>query len=84
MTRTRQRLQLATGTTPRVGPAYTAPTTPTWEWFALLAENARDSMSTGRCAIYGDPISIGQRVADLADGRGVAHTSCVGREASRP
>jgi len=46
----------------------------------LLATSARTASKRGTCSLCcGRPIAPGQRVADVADGRGVAHLTCAAR-----
>ena len=44
----------------------------------LLASNARTANGTGRCAVCGQLIRRGDRIADLKDGSPV-HVACAGR-----
>jgi hypothetical protein len=43
----------------------------------LLADRARTARAPGRCARCPLPVRPGDRVADLADGTGVAHLGCI-------
>jgi hypothetical protein len=53
-----------------------------FDW--LLAEHARNApyARNGTCAICATPIRCRQRMADLADGSGVAHVACIGTAAT--